>query len=59
MIPVAGPILIAAAAALLWYMRPKDGRPHRWATAPVLQALIPLAIVGIFATGVILTIFRI
>jgi hypothetical protein len=59
MIPVAGPIVLIATAMFLWYMLPKQGRPHRWRTAPVLQALIPIVIVGMFATGLILTIFRI
>ncbi|OCK59225.1 hypothetical protein LMTR3_06545 [Bradyrhizobium sp. LMTR 3] len=57
MIAIAGPILIIGAAVLLWYMLPKQGRPHRWATAPVLQSLIPTVIVGMFATGLVLTIF--
>lgn len=59
MIPVAGPILLVATAVLLWYMLPKHGRPNRWATAPVLQALIPVAIVGMFCIALVLTIFRI
>lgn len=59
MIPVVGPILIVAAAAFLWYMLPKHGRLNRWATVPVVEDLIPFAIVGMFATGLILTIFRV
>ena len=27
MIPIAGPILLIAAAVFLWYMQPKQGRP--------------------------------
>jgi hypothetical protein len=59
MIPIAGPILLVATAVLLWYMLPKHGRTNRWATAPVLQALIPIVIVSMFGIGLILTIFRI
>jgi hypothetical protein len=40
-------------------MLPKHGRPNRWATAPILQALIPIVIVGMFGIGLILTIFGI
>ena len=59
MIPVAGPALLAASAILLWYMAPKHGRRNRWATVPVVEPLISIVIVGMFATGLILTIFRI
>jgi len=59
MILVAGSILLIAGAALLWYMRPKDGRLNRLATTPVLEVIIPQAIVAMLATGLILTIFRV
>jgi hypothetical protein len=58
MMSVTGPIMIAAAVALLWYMRP-GGRLNRWATTPMLELLIPVVIVGMFAIGVVLTIFRV
>jgi ABC-type phosphate transport system permease subunit len=58
MMSVTGPIMIAAAVALLWYMRP-GSRLNRWATTPMLELLIPVVIVGMFAIGVVLTIFRV
>jgi hypothetical protein len=58
MMSVVGPIMLAAGATLLWYMRP-GGRLNRWAASPMLQHFIPVVIVGMFATGIVLTIFRV
>ena len=47
---VRGEIPLGAGRAL-WFMVPKDGRINRLATMPVLESVIPLAIVGGFAVG--------
>ena len=54
MIKVVGAVLIVAAVAVLRALRPKDGRVHRLATAPVIEDIIPFGIVAGLALGLIL-----
>jgi hypothetical protein len=51
---VVGIAMVTGAIGLLWVMLPKDGQPHRLATAPVLESVIPLTIVTGFAVGLAL-----
>jgi hypothetical protein len=51
---LAGIVFLAASAAAFWRLLPADGRVHRLATMPVIESLLPLAIVGGFAIGVAL-----
>jgi hypothetical protein len=49
-----GIAIVAASAALLWLLLPKNGVLNRWATAPILESVLPLTIVGGFAIGLCL-----
>ena len=51
MILLIGLVLFAGAAALFWYLLPTEGRLHPLATAPVLESLLPIAIIVGFAAG--------
>ena len=51
---LAGAIILAASIGGLRAMLPKDGQVHRWATAVVLESVIPLSIVTAFVIGVAL-----
>jgi hypothetical protein len=51
-----GFLLILVAAAAHWAMLPKGGKVVWAATAPVLESVIPIGIVAVFATGVIFVI---
>ena len=56
MLALVGFLLIAVSAAGLWAMLPKGGKLVWAATAPVLEAVIPIALVAGFATGLIFVI---
>ena len=49
---VSGVALIVASGALLWYMKPRDGKAHRLATMPLLDSMIPITITCGAAFGV-------
>lgn len=51
---IAGLIVTGGGGVTLWYMSPRNGQPHRLARAPVLDSLVPVAIVSALAIGVAL-----
>ena len=53
---VSGIIVIGGGAAGLWCMLPRDGVTHPLAKKPLLDSLIPIAIVSALAIGVALII---
>jgi len=53
---ISGLVVSGAGGAGLWYMMPHDGQPHPLAKKPLLDSLIPIAIVSAFAIGVALII---
>ena len=54
MIVIVGIVFIAASVGALWRLLPSEGRLHPLATAPVLESVIPICIVGGFAIGMAL-----
>lgn len=52
MTAIVGFIVTGASGGLLWRMLPKNGKPHRFATAPILDSIIPVGIIGGLAVGV-------
>ncbi len=46
-----GILMIGGSGWLLWALLPREGVLNRYATMPVLESLLPLAIVGGFAVG--------
>jgi hypothetical protein len=53
---ISGFVVSGAGAAGLWFAMPKHGQPQWFAKAPVLDWLIPTAIVAALAIGVALVI---
>jgi hypothetical protein len=51
-----GIAIIVASATLLWWLLPRNGVLNRLATAPVLESVLPLSIVGGFAVGLCLVV---
>lgn len=57
MLSILGGLVVAGAGVgVFWYVRPRGGKPHPLATAPVLESLIPIGIVGALAAGVALVV---
>jgi len=48
---VSGVAAFGAGGAGIWYLKPRDGKTHPLATAPLLDSLIPICIVGLLAVG--------
>ena len=51
-----GIMVVAAGGVGLWYFRPTEGQTHPLVKVPLLNSLIPIAIVSAFAIGVALII---
>jgi hypothetical protein len=51
---ICGIVITGAGGASLWMLMPRNGQPHRLATTPVLDSIIPVCIVSAFAIGVAL-----
>lgn len=51
---ISGLIVVGGGGASLWYFMPRNGQVHRLARAPLLDSLIPIAIVASLAVGVAL-----
>jgi len=51
---ISGLIVASGGGAGLWYLMPRNGEPHHLARTPVLDSLLPIAIVAAFAIGVAL-----
>ena len=49
---ISGVVVIGAAAGGLWYAKPRNGQVQWFAEAPVLEWLIPIAILGTVAIGI-------
>ena len=52
----AGVILVLASAGVLWLFLPKRGQSHAMLRLPLMQSLVPLAIVSGLALGVTMAI---
>lgn len=48
---LSGVIIFGAGATGLWYIMPRNGQIHRLAKAPLLDSLIPIALVTAFGIG--------
>jgi hypothetical protein len=48
---MSGLAIFAAAIAMLWHFKPRQGRVHRWVAMPVFQAAIPITITTAAALG--------
>jgi hypothetical protein len=46
-----GLILVAASIVALWFFFPKGGRPNPLLRLPLMESLVPLAIVSAIALG--------
>ena len=53
---ISGVILLAAGGAGIWYFKPHNGKVHWHAEVPVLDSMIPIAIVGLLAIAVAMTV---
>jgi hypothetical protein len=53
---ISGVVVTGAGATGLWFAMPKNGQPQSFAKAPVLDWLIPTAIVASLAIGVALVV---
>jgi hypothetical protein len=51
---ISGIVMLGGGAGGLWYCRPVNGQAQWFATAPVLNWLIPIVIVSALAVGVAL-----
>jgi hypothetical protein len=49
---IAGVIVIGAAGAALMYSKPRNGQVQWFVEAPILEWVIPIAIVGTLAVGI-------
>jgi len=49
---ISGVVLVGVAGAMLWYFKPREGKSHRLAMAPFMDALIPITITCGAAFGV-------
>lgn len=48
---ISGLVVAGGGVSGLWYFRPRNGQVHPLATAPVLDSVIPIAIVCALAIG--------
>jgi hypothetical protein len=48
---LSGLVLFAAAVAMLWRFKPREGQVNRWVTMPILQSTIPITITAGAALG--------
>lgn len=53
---ISGVIMFGAGGAGLWYCKPRNGVAHSVATAPLLESLVPIAIVSALAIGLALVV---
>jgi hypothetical protein len=51
-----GLLLLVAAFAVFWRVRPREGKPHPLVTAPWLESTIPVTITAAFVFGIALMI---
>jgi hypothetical protein len=51
---ISGLVVFGGGSAGLWYFKPTNGQPHRLTVMPLLDSLIPIAIVTALAIGVAL-----
>jgi hypothetical protein len=51
---ISGLVVSGAGGAGLWILMPRNGQPHRLARTPMLDSLLPIAIVAALAVGVAL-----
>jgi hypothetical protein len=51
---LSGAVMAGGGGASLWYLRPRNGQVHPLAARPLLDTLIPIAIVSAVAIGVAL-----
>lgn len=51
---ISGVVVFGAGGSSLWYFKPRGDRMHPLATAPLLESIIPICIVGLLATGIAL-----
>ncbi len=51
---ISGAIVAGGGGGGLWYFMPNKGQPHRLTVIPLLDSLIPIAIVTALAIGVAL-----
>jgi hypothetical protein len=56
MISILGLAISGSAIWMFWALLPRQGTPHRLATLPVLESILPLTIVGGLAIGVAMAI---
>jgi hypothetical protein len=52
MISLLGVLLVAGSVGILWYFRPREGRPSPAAALPLMDTIIPLAVTAGLALGV-------
>ncbi|MGH6664502.1 MAG: hypothetical protein ACREB2_06310 [Pseudolabrys sp.] len=53
---ISGAIVAGGGGAGLWYFMPNNGQPHRLTVTPLLDSLIPIAIVTALAIGIALVV---
>ncbi len=53
---ISGLLVAGGGGAGLWILKPHNGQPHRLARTPILNSLLPIAIVAALAIGVALII---
>lgn len=51
---ISGVVAFAAGGTGLWCFKPRGGKLHPLATAPLLDSIVPICIVGLLAIGVAL-----
>jgi hypothetical protein len=51
---ISGAVVLGAGGTGIWYFKPRGNKPHRLATAPLLDAFIPICIVALLALGIAL-----
>jgi hypothetical protein len=51
---ISGVVVAGGGGASLWYFKPRNGQVHPLAIKPLLDSLIPIAIVSALAIGVAL-----
>ncbi len=54
MMSILSGLVVGGGGASLWHFMPSNRQVHRLARAPLLDSLIPIAIVGSLAVGVAL-----
>jgi hypothetical protein len=53
---LSGLAVTGGAGAAVWYLKPRNGQVHPLAVAPVLEWLIPIAIVSALSLGIALVV---